>query len=223
MRRGEILALTGLQGSGSSEVMQALFGALIPEAGEVAVNGRALPSFGIHAAMQARISMLPSNRKENSVFPDLTILENTTIAEHTLSARRQHISRRKEQQTYGEMRELLNIKAPNPTGAVTALSGGNQQKVFLARWLCTQGEILLLDNPTQGIDVGSKAEIYRLILKLAESGKTILINTLEIGEMQKVADRCAVFYDGRLMQILSHDQIDEHTVMMVSTNAAMEA
>ena len=121
------------------------------------------------------------------------------------------------------MRELLNIKAPNPTGAVTALSGGNQQKVFLARWLCTQGEILLLDNPTQGIDVGSKAEIYRLILKLAESGKTILINTLEIGEMQKVADRCAVFYDGRLMQILSHDQIDEHTVMMVSTNAAMEA
>ena len=223
VRRGEILALTGLQGSGSSEVMQALFGALIPEAGEVAVNGRALPSFGIHAAMQARISMLPSNRKENSVFPDLTILENTTIAEHTLSARRQHISRRKEQQTYGEMRELLNIKAPNPTGAVTALSGGNQQKVFLARWLCTQGEILLLDNPTQGIDVGSKAEIYRLILKLAESGKTILINTLEIGEMQKVADRCAVFYDGRLMQILSHDQIDEHTVMMVSTNAAMEA
>ena len=83
---------------------------------------------------------------------------------------------------------------------------------------------LLLDNPTQGIDVGSKAEIYQLILKLAESGKTILINTLEINEIQKVADRCAVFYDGELLKILAHDEIDEHTVMMYSTNAvqAME-
>ena len=102
---------------------------------------------------------------------------------------------------------------------VTSLSGGNQQKVFLARWLCAGGDVLLLDNPTQGVDVGAKAEIYQLILQLAESGKTILINTLEIGEIQKVADRCAVFYDGRLLTILNHDQIDEQTVMMYSTNA----
>jgi len=119
---------------------------------------------------------------------------------------------------------LLNIKAASPADAITSLSGGNQQKIFLARWLCAGGDILLLDNPTQGIDVGSKAEIYQLILKLAESGKTILINTLEINEIQKVADRCAVFYDGRLLKILPHDEIDEHTVMMYSTYAvqAME-
>ena len=97
---------------------------------------------------------------------------------------------------------------------------GNQQKVFLARWLNTDAEILLLDNPTQGIDVGAKAEIYKLILELAKQGKTILINTLEIPEIQKVADYCAVFYNGEIIKILEHQEIDEMTVMMYSTNAA---
>ena len=100
-----------------------------------------------------------------------------------------------------------------------SLSGGNQQKIFLARWLNTDADILLLDNPTQGIDVGAKAEIYRLILQLAESGKTILINTLEIPEIQKVADYCAVFYEGTIVKILPHEEIDAKTVMMYSTNA----
>ena len=102
----------------------------------------------------------------------------------------------------------------------SSLSGGNQQKVFLARWLNTDAEILLLDNPTQGIDVGAKAEIYKLILELAKQGKTILINTLEIPEIQKVADYCAVFYNGEIIKILEHQEIDEMTVMMYSTNAA---
>ena len=117
------------------------------------------------------------------------------------------------------MKKLLGIKAGRPSDGITSLSGGNQQKIFLAKWLLTEGEILLLDNPTQGIDVGSKAEIYQLILRLAEAGKTILINTLEISEIQKVADECAVFYDGRLLAILPHEKIDEQTVMMYSTNA----
>ena len=224
VRRGEILALTGLQGSGSSEVMQAIFGSIPTEGGDVTVAGKKLKKGGIHAAMKAGISMLPSNRKENSVIPDMSILENMFLSEHTLSSKRQHISKKAEQAGYAEQKQLLNIKAASLADAITSLSGGNQQKIFLARWLCAGGDILLLDNPTQGIDVGSKAEIYQLILKLAESGKTILINTLEINEIQKVADRCAVFYDGELLKILAHDEIDEHTVMMYSTNAvqAME-
>ena len=100
-----------------------------------------------------------------------------------------------------------------------SLSGGNQQKVFIAKWLNTEANILLLDNPTQGIDVGAKEEIYKLILELAKSGKTILINTLEIPELQKVADYCAVFYDGGIVKILEHGEIDEKTVMLYSTNA----
>ncbi len=223
-KKGEILALTGLQGSGSSEVMQAVFGSIPVEAGEVLVAGKKVVHHGIHPAMKASISMLPSNRKENSVVPDMSIRENMFLSEHTLTGRRQHIFKKAEQKEYADKKSLLNIKAASPADAITSLSGGNQQKVFLAKWLCAGGDILLLDNPTQGIDVGSKAEIYQLILKLAESGKTVLINTLEITEIQKVADRCAVFYDGRLLKILPHEEIDEHTVMMYSTNAvqAME-
>lgn len=223
-KKGEILALTGLQGSGSSEVMQAVFGSVPVDAGTITVFGRTLKRHGIHASMKAGISMLPSNRKENSVVPDMSIHENMFLSEHTLTGSRQHIFKKAEKKEYGEMKTLLNIKAADSENAVTSLSGGNQQKIFLARWLCTGGDIMLLDNPTQGIDVGSKAEIYQLILKLAETGKTILINTLEINEIQKMADRCAVFYDGKLLKILDHDEIDEHTVMMYSTNAvqAME-
>ena len=219
VKRGEILALTGLQGSGTSELMQGLFGALPVESGEVFIQGQRFTGRGIHRAMKAGVSMLPSNRKENSVIPDMTIRENMSLSEHTLSFARQHISTRAEQDAYDRMKKLLSIKANRSSDAITSLSGGNQQKIFLARWLLTEGEILLLDNPTQGIDVGSKAEIYQLILKLAEAGKTLLINTLEISEIQKVADRCAVFYDGRLLKILPHEQIDEQTVMMYSTNA----
>ena len=218
-KRGEILALTGLQGSGSSELMQGLFGALPVEAGELVIEGRRFTGRGIHQAMRAKVAMLPSNRKENSVVPDMSILENMALSEQTLSFAHQHISRRAEDASYERMKKLLGIKAGRPSDGITSLSGGNQQKIFLAKWLLTEGEILLLDNPTQGIDVGSKAEIYQLILRLAEAGKTILINTLEISEIQKVADECAVFYDGRLLAILPHEKIDEQTVMMYSTNA----
>ena len=125
----------------------------------------------------------------------------------------------------GEMRAMGKVMRDHSIHTamkdlITSLSGGNQQKVFLARWLNTDAEILLLDNPTQGIDVSAKAEIYKLILELAKQGKTILINTLEIPEIQKVADYCAVFYNGEIIKILEHQEIDEMTVMMYSTNAA---
>ena len=102
---------------------------------------------------------------------------------------------------------------------ITSLSGGNQQKVILARWLNTNADVLLMDNPTQGIDVGAKAEIYRLILQLAQRGKTILVNTLEIPELQKVGDRCVVFHHGHVQQVLSHVEITEERVMLAATNA----
>jgi ribose transport system ATP-binding protein len=114
---------------------------------------------------------------------------------------------------------MLQIKAPNPIDPITSLSGGNQQKVFLARWLNTDADILLFDNPTQGVDVGAKAEIYRIMLELAAKGKTVLINTLEIPEIQKVSDRCVVLYDGWVVKVFKHEEINEHDVMLYSTNA----
>lgn len=217
--KGQIVGLTGLQGSGSSEFMQAIFGARMITGGELSVFGKRLLGNSIHGAMKAKVAMLAANRKENSVIADMSLLENMYLAEHTLSSWEFHIKKRQEEEKFSSYKELLNIKMQDSAQKIVSLSGGNQQKVFLARWLNTKAEILLLDNPTQGIDVGAKAEIYRLIMELAGSGKTILINTLEIPELQKVADVCAVFYGGRIIKLLEHEEIDETAVMMYSTNA----
>lgn len=220
VRKGEVIGLTGLQGAGSSELLQGIFGACPVSGGRVEAFGSRVALHSIHKAMKSRIAMLPANRKENSVIADMSLLENMYLAEHTLSAGKFHIFKKQEQGKFDHYKEVLNIKAQDSADPITSLSGGNQQKVFLAKWLNTEAEILLLDNPTQGIDVGAKAEIYKLILELAEGGKTVLINTLEIPELQKVADKCAVFYDGELVKILPHEEIEETAVMMYSTNAA---
>ena len=217
--KGQVVGLTGLQGSGSSEFIQALFGARKISEGGLSVSGKRISGNSIHIAMKSGVAMLAANRKENSVIPDMSLLENMYLAEHTLSAGSFHIRKRQEEKKFNSYRVLLNIKMQDSAQPITSLSGGNQQKVFLARWLNTEAGILLLDNPTQGIDVGAKAEIYKLILELAKSGKTILINTLEIPELQKVADVCAVFYEGKIVKMLKHEEIDEEAVMMYSTNA----
>ena len=220
VKKGEIVGLTGLQGCGSSEFMQCLFGITPKTAGKIEVFGKEYKGGSVHRAMKAGIGLLPANRKENSVIPDMSIIENMYLAEHTLSAGKFHLNKTKELKKYDSFQELLNIKAESGNMPIVSLSGGNQQKVFIARWLNTDAEILLFDNPTQGIDVGAKEEIYKLIHTLAMKGKTILVNTLEIPELQKVADRCVVFYGGSIAGELTHDEIDEHTVMMYSTGLA---
>lgn len=219
VRKGEILGMTGLQGSGSGDLLRCIFGDTAAQTGSLKIAGERIASGSIHAAMRSGVAMLPADRKENSVIGDMCLLENMYISEHTLSAMRFHICQKEEISRYETQKKKLSIKAENPFLSITSLSGGNQQKVFLARWLNTQANVLLLDNPTQGIDVGAKGEIYGLILELAKQGKTILVNTLEIPELQQVADRCAVFYEGRLVKILAHEEIDERQVMLYSTNA----
>ena len=164
--------------------------------------------------------MLPADRKENSVIPDMSLLENMYLSEHVLSARSFAINTKRENERFEKYGKLLNIKANSSADNINSLSGGNQQKVFLARWLNTDAQVLLLDNPTQGIDVGAKSEIYHLILDLARKGKTVIINTLEIPELREVADVCYVLYEGRVVKELAHDEINEQTVMLYSTNSA---
>ena len=223
VKKGEIVGLTGLQGSGSSEMLQAIFGSTRATAGTVTAFGKSVPHNSIHGAMRAGIAMLPNNRKENSVLPDMSLMENMAISEQTLSAAKLPVDAKRDKKRYDEYKQMLNIKAQNSTDLITSLSGGNQQKIFIARWLNTDAEILILDNPTQGIDVGAKAEIYRLILELAKAGKTILINTLEIPEIMKVADRCIVFYDGRMIKELAHEEINEQDVMLYSVGITEKA
>ena len=218
VRKGEIIGMTGLKGAGVSEMMRAVFGVTPILDGSLKIAGTEIKNNTIHRAMLNKVAMVAANRKENSVIPDFTLLENNYVSEHTLSANRQLIRRKKEVARYDDMKQLLSIKANGHTDLITSLSGGNQQKVILARWLTTEADIILMDNPTQGIDVGAKAEIYKLILQLAEQGKTILINTLEIPEIQKIADRCVVFFHGQVQAVLERDQINEEQVMLYATN-----
>lgn len=222
IRKGEIVAFTGLAGSGASEVLQTMFGVLPITSGSVEVHGKPI-SGRIDRFMAHRIAMLPSNRKENSVIPDMTIQENFQIAEHTLSRKKPVIRWKEEGERFAHQHKMLHIKSDSPQDPINSLSGGNQQKVFLARWLNTDADILIFDNPTQGVDVGAKAEIYQLILQFAQEGKTVIINTLEIPEIKKVSDRCVVFYDGAVAKIFDHDEISEQSVMLYSTNAIAEA
>lgn len=221
VRRGEIVALTGLAGSGASEVLQAMFGVNPINSGTLEIHGRAVRG-GIWHFMKSRVAMLPSDRKENSVIPHMSIAENFQVAEHSLSFSRPIIKAKRERTKLRALQNTLNIKSPNPDGRITSLSGGNQQKVFLARWLNTNADILVFDNPTQGVDVGAKTEIYQLILEFAKEGKTIILNSLEIPEIQKISDRCVVFYDGAISKIFSHAEINESDVMMYSTGAAAQ-
>jgi ribose transport system ATP-binding protein len=232
VRKGEIIALTGLAGSGASNLMQAMFGIAPFYSGKLTLHKKETPgkealsinthTYDIHTAMKtAHIGMVPSNRKENSILPFMQLLENEYISEHTLSAFRFHIFKKKEIAKYNGYKQLLNIKANSHKDPITSLSGGNQQKVVLARLLNTNADIFLLDNPTQGIDVGAKSEVYKLILQLSEQGKTILVNTLEIPEIEKVADQCVVFYHGKIHAILDRDSIDETTVMLHATGAVL--
>lgn len=219
VRKGEVVGFTGLVGAGISELFQTIFGERPITGGVLKLHGVPAGGHTIHKAMLDRVAMIPSNRKENSIIPDFTLLENGYISRHALTWRHQHISRKTELRQYEELRRKLNVKANSPEDLITSLSGGNQQKVILARWLNTESDILLLDNPTQGIDVGAKAEIYRLIQELAQSGKTVLVNTLEIPEIQQVADRCVVFYHGKVQAQLERSEISEEAVMLQATGA----
>jgi ribose transport system ATP-binding protein len=172
--------------------------------------------------MKSSLALLPSNRRENSVISDLTILENYAIAKQSISGNKPMINRKDDTKNYSTDKVKLNIKAEDHDDSIDALSGGNKQKVFIGRWLNTGSDILLFDNPTQGVDVGAKAEIYKLILQFAQEGKTIIINTLEIPEIQKVADRCIIFYEGRIVKELKHEEVNEHDVMLYSTSAINE-
>jgi len=219
INKGEIVGITGLQGAGCSELMQTIFGIRKSKGGRLYIHGNQITHQNIQSLMKSGLAMVPANRKENSIIPDMSLLENTYISEHVLQHRRQHIYKKGEIEKFQHFTKILNIKANHHDDYITSLSGGNQQKVILARWLNTEADIILFDNPTQGIDVGAKSEIYKLILKLSKEGKTIIINTLEIPEIQKIADRCIVFYHGKVQVVLDRKDINEETVMLHATGA----
>jgi ribose transport system ATP-binding protein len=222
LHKGEIIAITGLQGSGRDQLADALFGAE-PSTGEITVNGRRVRAgSGVIHHMRQGIAMVPRARKERGILNHLSILDNTSMAFFNTKFRKLLISPAQESQRYARQKQALSIKADNPKNPITSLSGGNQQKVILGRWLETDADILIFDNPTQGIDVGTKFEIYHLILRLAESGKAILVFSSEFPEIYKVADKCMVMYMGQVAATLSRSELTEKDMMYYATGANVE-
>ena len=221
LHSGEILAFTGLQSSGRDQLADALFG-VEPYTGQLTLSGKALAG-GIPSRMKSGLAMVPRNRKERGIHNDLSILDNNSMGFFNTRMRRLLISGAQERKRYERQKEALKIKADNPKNVITSLSGGNQQKVILGRWLETGAEVLIFDNPTQGIDVGTKFEIYHLLIDLAGQGKSILIFSSEFPEIMKVADRCFIMYQGRLNRIMERDEMNEEDMMYYSTGANQEA
>lgn len=223
LHKGEIIAITGLQSSGRDMLADALFGA-IPYTGQLLVKGSPLKSnSSILHHMNCGIAMVPRSRKERGIINDLSICDNNSMGYFNTKLNGLRLIRPKlEAQRYQRQKQSLNIKADNPKNPITSLSGGNQQKVILGRWLEADADIILFDNPTQGIDVGTKFEIYHLILRLAQSGKAILVFSSEFPEIYKVADSCMVLYKGEVNAVLSREDLTEKSMMYYSTGSNLE-
>ncbi|MEU2669446.1 sugar ABC transporter ATP-binding protein [Streptomyces sp. NPDC007164] len=212
---GEVLGLGGLLGSGRSETAKALAGALSLDSGEITVGGRTLRRLGSAGAIRAGISLLPEDRKAEGIVPGLSVRENIVLAAMDRLSRFGVVSRRKQDRVVDIFMRRLRIKASSPEQPVGELSGGNQQKVLLARWLCLEPRVLLLDEPTRGIDVGAKAEVQRLIDDLAREGIAVLLISSDIEELIEGADRIVVLRGGSVAGELEGDAVTESHLLEV--------
>lgn len=223
VKAGEVVSVTGLFGSGSGELAEVLFGARDATNGKISTHaaGEILrPSIG--HCMDASIAMVPRNRKERGILGDLSILDNLSMAYFIAKQKNPLICSKDVENRYEENKKALNIKASNPKLPITSLSGGNQQKVILGRWLELGSDVYLLDHPTQGIDVGAKYEIYKLILDMAAQGKAIVVFSEEYPEIAQISDRCLVMYKGTMIADMQRSELDELTMMGYATGAMKE-
>ncbi|WP_030737758.1 sugar ABC transporter ATP-binding protein [Streptomyces griseus] len=212
---GEVLGLGGLLGSGRSETAKALTGALPLDGGEITVDGKRVGRPTPAAAIRAGISMLPEDRKAEGIVPGLSVRENIVLAAMPRLSRAGIVSRARQDRIVEIFMKRLRIKASGPEQKVGELSGGNQQKVLLARWLCLEPKVLLLDEPTRGIDVGAKAEVQSLIDELAREGLAVLLISSDIEELIEGADRIVVLRGGAVAGELSGDEVDESRLLEV--------
>ncbi len=222
LHQGEIIAVTGLQGSGRDGLADAIFGAE-GYTGVIIVKKEAFDQkASILKRMKKGVAMVPRSRKERGILNDLSICDNISIGYFNTQHKSMLIHHSREKERYLRQKQNLSIKSESPKAPVTSLSGGNQQKVILGRWLESGADIFVFDNPTQGIDVGTKFEIYHLIIDLAKAGKSILVFSSEYPEIIKVADSCMVMYKGEMAARLDRKEITEEKIMYYSTGANRE-
>ncbi|MBY5361152.1 sugar ABC transporter ATP-binding protein [Rhizobium leguminosarum] len=222
IRPGEIIGVGGLDGQGQRELLLALFGVLRDVKGEVAIDGRPVTLKSPRHAKSGGISMalIPEDRKTEGLMLPMTVRENLSIAALDRVSRNGVIDRAAERREIDDLFKLLAIKAATIDMPVAALSGGNQQKVVIAKWLMNRPRIILLNDPTRGIDVGTKQEIYLLLHKLADAGAAIIFYSTDYDELIGCCDRVLVMYDGRIIRELEGAEINEHELIGAALNIA---
>ncbi len=214
LRAGEVVGLGGLLGSGASELLGCIFGAYGRRpTGACWLEGRPFAPASPREAIEAGIAMVTNDRKASGIVPAMSVLHNMTLAALARATRRGLISGGVERGLAGPMSRELSLKAPSLTAPITSLSGGNQQKVILAKWLLTQPRLLLLDEPTRGIDVGAKADIYELMNRWTAAGMGILLITSELPELLAMSDRILVMARGRITAELTREEATQERVM----------
>ncbi|MDP6546955.1 MAG: sugar ABC transporter ATP-binding protein [Phycisphaerae bacterium] len=211
--RGEVVGLAGLLGSGRTEVARLLFGIDKPDAGQIRVDGQPVSIHSPHQAIALGFAFTPEDRRDAGIIPNLSVRENIVLALQASRGAWRTIGRRAQQELAEKFIEALNIRTPGPEQQVKNLSGGNQQKVLLARWLATEPRLLILDEPTRGIDVGAKAEIEKLIDSLRRQGMAILFISSELEEVVRDSQRVVVLRDREQIGQLSGKQITEPAIM----------
>jgi ribose transport system ATP-binding protein len=213
VRPGEIVGLAGLVGSGRSEILETVYGARRPTAGTVRLAGRSLRPGDVGAAVAAGIGLAPEERKSQALLLDDSVYRNITVSSLGRFARGGFLSGAAEKAAAREQTEALDVRPADVSRIVRTLSGGNQQKVVLARWLLRECRVLLLDEPTRGVDVGARSEIYALVRDLADRGVAVVVVSSEIPEVLGLADRVLVIADGTVVTEAAADALDEHRVL----------
>jgi len=217
VRAGEIVALAGLVGAGRSEVACAIFGVDQFDAGSVTVNGRKLRRGSPTAAMSAGVGFVPEDRRQQGLVMEMSIARNIALASLKRLRRFGLIRSAAERRFARDWALRLQIKYGRLANPMTSLSGGNQQKVVLAKWLGRSPSLLIVDEPTRGIDIGTKAEVHRLLEDLASEGVAVLMISSELPEVLRVANRILVMREGRLVQEIAHADASEETIVAAAT------
>ncbi|QIB42590.1 sugar ABC transporter ATP-binding protein [Streptomyces aureoverticillatus] len=213
LRPGEIVGLAGLVGSGRSEILETIFGARKPTAGQVRVDGRVLRPGSVRAAVRAGLGLAPEERKAQALLMLESVTRNVSVSSMSRFSYGGWVDRGKELQAARAATRELSLRPDNPSVPVRTLSGGNQQKAVLARWLLRGCRVLLLDEPTRGVDVGARAELYTVIRRLADEGLAVLLVSSEVPEVLGLADRVLVLREGHVVHTAPARDLDEHRVL----------
>ena len=223
MRRGEILGLAGLVGAGRTELARAIFGADPIDGGTVAIDGRPVAIRSPRDAIRHGIGLVPEDRKQQALFLALAIRPNISItALDRLRRWREFVDEGAEAALIAEFQRKLNIRMTGPEQPVSNLSGGNQQKVVLARWLALQPQVLIVDEPTRGIDVGAKAEVHQLLYDMARSGIAVIAISSELPEVMTISDRIVTMREGRVTGEIARADATEEALMAMMTMGTSE-